>query len=150
MKLLPILLLSLLLLSCNTYSEKELEEFDQQIQDYITQLGVNFERTEEGLYYHIINSGEGEETINYNDEVTFFYTGNFLDGNTFQSIDENEVISYKVNQLIVGWQDALMLLKKGGEIEIILPPQLAYGDKNTGIIPKNSCLYYRLTITDVQ
>ncbi|RFC55159.1 FKBP-type peptidyl-prolyl cis-trans isomerase [Brumimicrobium aurantiacum] len=136
--------------SCTTYSEEDLASFDQQIQNHIDSTGLDMKKTESGLYYNIIEEGEGDELIKYKDQVTFYYKGSFLNGNTFQVIDKEEALKFHVNQLIIGWQDALMMLKKGGSIHIIIPPQLGYATKNTEVIPANSILQYELTVTDVK
>ncbi|WP_107037489.1 FKBP-type peptidyl-prolyl cis-trans isomerase [Brumimicrobium mesophilum] len=136
--------------SCTTYSDNDLESFDQKIQKYIDSTGLDMEKTENGLYYSILEEGEGEEFIKYKDQVTFHYKGSFLTGNTFQVIDENDPLSFKVNQLIIGWQDGLMMLKKGGRIHLIIPPQLGYADKSSDVIPTNTILEYKLTVLDVQ
>lgn len=136
--------------SCTTYSDEDLKGFDTDIQSYIDSTGVSMEKTEDGLYYNIIKEGEGDRLIGYNDLVTFYYKAAYLKGKTFQIIGEEDPLEYKVNQLIVGWQDALMMLKEGGEIQIIIPPQMGYADKNTGLVPANTILRYDLTVVKVQ
>lgn len=136
--------------SCTTYSERDLDSFDQQIQSYLDSTGLEMERTEDGLYYSIIEEGEGEEYIGYNDHVTFYYKGSFLNGNTFQAISEKDPLNFTVSQLIIGWQDALMMLKKGGKIHVIIPPQLGYADQKSDVIPANTVLVYELGVLDVQ
>ncbi len=150
MKWIGIIVLLFSITSCSTYSETELASFDEQIQHYLDSTGIKMQRTEEGLYYSILEEGEGEEYIAYNDLVTFYYKGSFLTGNTFQAISKNDPLSFKVSQLIIGWQDALMMLKKGGSIHIIIPPQMGYADKSSEIIPANTILEYELTVLDVQ
>ena len=136
--------------SCSTYSEKEIQDFDTAIQEYIDSTGVAMEKTENGLYYKILKEGEGNQKIGYNDQVTFYYKAAYLKGKTFQIIRKDDPLTFKVNQMIIGWQDALMMLKEGGEIEIIIPPQLAYADKKTELIPANTILRYNLTVLKVQ
>lgn len=150
MKWIGLFVIVLSITSCTTYSERELTSFDEQIQNYIDSTGLEMERTEDGLYYSIIEEGEGEEYIGYKDHVTFFYKGSFLTGNTFQAISKNDPLSFTVSQLIIGWQDALMMLKKGGSIHIIIPPQLGYADQKSDVIPANTILEYELTVLDVQ
>lgn len=150
MKWIGIFVLLFSIASCTTYSERDLESFDQQIQSHLDSTGLKMERTEEGLYYSIIEEGEGEEYIAYKDNVTFYYKGSFLTGNTFQAIDKNDPLSFTVSQLIIGWQDALMMLKKGGSIHIIIPPQMGYADQRSDVIPANTILEYKLTVLDVQ
>jgi|SRR5690554_123894 len=150
MKWFSFVVLSLLLMSCGSYSDEDLKKFDQTIQNYLDSANVSMNKTEDGLYYRIIKEGEGDEYVRFNDQVVFAYKGYHLNGNSFQVVHESDPLAYKVGQLIIGWQDALMMLKKGGEIEIIVPPHLAYGDKETDLIPKHSILRYELTVLDIR
>lgn len=148
MKYIFALLFGLFLVSCSTYSDNELESFDASIEKYIDSSGIQMTRAENGLYYNIINHG-ADENIKITDRITFYYTGEFLNGDVFQTIPKESPLTFHVRELIVGWQDALTLVGNGGEIEVIIPPHLGYGSKNTELVPPNSILKYRLTVTDV-
>lgn len=150
MKWIGLFVLLYTITSCSTYSDRDLDSFDQQIQNHLDSTGIEMERTEDGLYYSIIEEGEGEEYIGYKDQITFYYKGSFLDGNSFQAISKNDPLKFTVSQLIIGWQDALMMLKKGGRIHIIIPPQLGYADKSSDVIPANTILMYELEVLDVR
>ena len=150
MKWIGLFVLLLTITSCTTYSEKDLAGFDQEIQAYLDSNGIAMERTEEGLYYSIIEEGVGEKTIAYNDQIVFAYKGSFLSGNTFQVIGKEEPLEFRVNQLIIGWQDALMMLKEGGKINIIIPPQLGYAKQSSDVIPANTVLKYELEVLEVK
>jgi len=139
----------LLVGSCQSYSEEDKRNLDETIQAFIQEEGLDFQRDENGMYYQVLAEGEGDKYIQLTDVVRFSYVGRFLDGEIFQEITKEEAISYKVTQLIAGWQDALSKLKKGGEIKIILPPYLGYGSKETGVIPANSILVYELKVWEV-
>jgi FKBP-type peptidyl-prolyl cis-trans isomerase FkpA len=143
------LILIPILLSCSTYSDRDFAAFDQHIQTHLEATSTTMDRMENGMYFHIISEGEGE-LIRLTDRVTFSYTGSFLDGEVFQVIREHEALNYEVRELIIGWQEALVLIAAGGEIEIILPPHLGYGNKDTGMIPANSILHYRLKVLAVE
>lgn len=148
MRYLLILLLGLFVVSCSTYSENELKSFDTRIEKYIDSTGVEMTRAENGLYYNIIDQGV-DENIRITDRVTFYYTGEFINGEVFQTIPEDSPLTFHVRELIVGWQDALTLVGNGGEIEVIIPPHLGYGTKNTELVPPNTILKYRLKVVDV-
>ena len=150
MKWIGLFVLLLTITSCTTYSEKDLAHFDTEIQAYLDSNGITMERTEEGLYYSIIEEGEGEKTIAYNDQIVFAYKGSFLNGNTFQVIGKEDPLEFRVNQLIIGWQDALMMLKEGGKINIIIPPQLGYATQSSDVIPANTVLKYELEVLEVK
>lgn len=148
MKFYFVLVLGLFFASCSTYSDSDMESFEDKIENYIDSTGLEMTRIENGLYYNIIDQGT-KENIRITDRVTFYYTGEFLDGEVFQTIQKEDALTFHVRELIVGWQDALTLVGNGGEIEVIIPPHLGYGTKNTELVPPNSILKYRLKVVDV-
>ena len=40
-------------------------------------------------------------------------------------------------------------MKKGGKIELVLPPELGYGEQGAGSIPPHSTLYFEVEVLDV-
>lgn len=149
MKYYYVLFIGLIITSCSTYSDSDMDSFDITIQNHIDSTGLDMTRAENGLYYNILDQG-ADEKIKITDRITFFYTGQFLNGEVFQTIPENEALTFQVRELIVGWQDALTLVGQGGEIDVIIPPHLGYGSKNTELVPPNSILKYRLKVIEVE
>lgn len=150
MRFLLALFLFTTLLGCQSYSEEEISAFDTDIKQYIEKNDLKFNQLESGLYYKVKKESKDAPRIKYTDQVTFYYTGMFLSGEVFQSIPKNDPLTYKVKELIAGWQDGLMQLHGPGTIELIIPPHLGYGAKNTDKIPPNSILHYTLTVVDVK
>lgn len=142
-----LLLLLFALSSCGTYSENDKKTFDTKIQNYIKKNNLEMEYSPSGLYYRIIEEGEGDPIL-YNDIVTFQYTGTLLDGTQFDKSEGN--VEFKVNQLIAAWKEIMCLLKPGGKAEIIAPPQLGYGDEDLEDIPKNSILHFKMEVKSVK
>ncbi len=152
MKIIPFITLLVIALgfsSCDTYSEKEIENFDQEIQKFVAKSTDSFEKSESGMYYFIEEEGEGEY-IKFTDVVSFKYEGKFLSGQAFDHRHRRTPVTFQVPQLIEGWKEAFMYLKKGGKAKIILPPYLAYGDHKLEDIPANSILFFTIEIVDVQ
>ncbi len=135
---------------CNTYSDKDLQEFDQQIQKYVKKQPVPFEKSESGLYYYIEKEGEGEEYIKFTDKVTFAYEGRLLNGELFDRRTRDNPVTFETRVLIEGWKEAFAYLKKGGKAKLVIPPNLGYADKNLDDIPKNSVLVFDVEILDVE
>jgi FKBP-type peptidyl-prolyl cis-trans isomerase len=150
MRISVIVFFSVLLYSCTTYSDEDINSFDQEIQNYIEENDLKMERLESGIYINIKSETKDAVRIRYTDQVTFYYEGSFLSGEVFQVIPENEALTYKVKELIAGWQEGLMQLKGPGTIDLIIPPHLGYGTKKTGKIPPSSTLYYTLTVASVK
>lgn len=142
-------LISLLVTSCKTYSEEEVQGFDKIIQKFVMKSGLNYEKSESGLYYLIEKEGEGE-FIKFTDEVSFRYTGKLLSGKTFDGRYKRTPITFEVSKLIEGWKEGMMYLKKGGKAKLIVPPTLGYGDNQLPDIPANSILYFEIEVVDVR
>ncbi|TXI84153.1 MAG: hypothetical protein E6Q37_08950 [Crocinitomicaceae bacterium] len=142
-------LISLLVASCKTYSEEEVQGFDKAIQKFVMKSGLNYEKSESGLYYLIEKEGEGE-FIKFTDEVSFRYVGKLLDGKTFDGRYKRTPLTFEVSKLIEGWKEGFMYLKKGGKAKLIIPPTLGYGENQLPEIPANSILYFEVEVVDVK
>lgn len=141
--------ISLLVTSCKTYSEEEVQGFDKAIQKFVMKSGLNYEKSESGLYYLIEKEGEGE-FIKFTDEVSFRYTGKLMSGKTFDGRYKRTPITFEVSKLIEGWKEGMMYLKKGGKAKLIVPPTLGYGENQLPDIPANSILYFEIEVVDVR
>ncbi len=138
---------SLILSSCATYSEEELQSFDQQIQEYLSKKGIECKKSESGLYYKIIEPGEGRK-IKYSDKISFKYRGELLDGRVFD--DKKEPVEFYVKQLIACWKEVLLEINEGGKVFLVSPPQLGYGDHKLDDIPQNSILVFEMEVVELK
>ncbi len=76
-------------------------------------------------------------TIQKGDRVKIEYTGKFEDGTVFDSSDKHgNPLDFEVGkgQVIMGFEKALVGMKKGDEKEFSLQPHEAYGDYNKDMI----------------
>ncbi|MDM8538270.1 FKBP-type peptidyl-prolyl cis-trans isomerase [Desulfobacterales bacterium HSG17] len=88
--------------------------------------------TSSGLQYRIIEQGTGK-TPTASDTVETHYEGKTIDGNIFDSsIKRGTPITFPVNGVISGWQEALQLMKEGAKYELFIPYNLAYGPNGSG------------------
>lgn len=114
--------------------------------EYEKQSGVK--KTASGLLYKIENAGEGESP-KATDTVKVHYKGTLIDGNVFDSsYERGEPVEFQLNQLIPAWIEAIPMLKKGGKMEIVAAPNLAYGERQAGKIPANSTLKFEIELLD--
>lgn len=100
-----------------------------------------------GFYYEIIAAGTGTVTPEICSNVRVTYAGFLTNG--FKFDEELVGISFTLGQLIPGWQRGLPLIKKGGSINLYLPPSLGYGSNTVGSIPANSILIFSIQLLDV-
>lgn len=141
--------LSILLSSCSTYSEEQINGFDATIKKKIKKdyPQLKFEKSVSGLYYHILEEGEGREVL-YTDIVSFTYTGKLMNGKVFDK--QTNPLTFDIRKLIAAWREIMLEMKKGGKAILFAPPQLAYGDHQLDDIPKNSILFYEIELIDVK
>lgn len=138
-----------ILISCKTYSEEDKKSFDKKIEAYLKKKDINdCVRTESGLYYKIVEKGEGRP-IKFKDIVTFKYKGELLDGTVFDDQTE-EPVEYTIGELIACWKEALLELNEGGKVYLVTPPQLGYANHDLDDIPPNSCLVFEIEVVDVK
>lgn len=101
--------------------------------------------TASGLQYAIIKEGSGE-LPKQGDLVSVHYTGTLEDGTKFDSsYDRGQPIEFILGhgQVIPGWDEGISLLKVGSKARLIIPPELAYGEKGAGgVIPPNATLKF--------
>lgn len=100
--------------------------------------------TESGLQYKIIEEGNGKKP-EASETVEVHYEGKLINGQIFDSsIQRGEPISFPVNGVILGWQEALQLMPVGSKWEITIPAELAYGANGAGqaIGPNETLVFY--------
>ena len=111
-----------------------------------------FKTTASGLKYAIIKDGDGP-AVEKEKQVSVHYSGFLLDGTKFDSsVERDEPITLVAGagQVIPGWDEGLLLLKKGSKARFIIPPSLGYGERDLGKIPPNSTLIFDVEIVDVK
>jgi FKBP-type peptidyl-prolyl cis-trans isomerase len=105
--------------------------------------------TTDGLQYRIIQSGFGKRPIP-TDIVTVDYKGSLIDGTVFDATEPGLPAQFPANKLIPGWTEALLLMREGDDWELVIPPQLAYGDRGAGkVIPPGQTLVFDLHLISV-
>ena len=102
---------------------------------------------ESGMYIVTDNPGEGEARPTLMDEVTIFYQGYLLDGFQFDGT-QGEPATFPLMNLIQGWQIGIPEFGKGGKGKLIIPSDLAYGDRTNGDIPGGSTLMFEIELID--
>lgn len=106
--------------------------------------------TASGLQYEVLVAGEGDSPSPV-DTVLVHYHGTLTDGTVFDSsYDRGQPVSFSLQSIIPGWQEALQLMKPGDKWRVVLPPDLAYGDRGAGpIIGPNEVLLFDIELLEV-
>ncbi|HSZ33203.1 MAG TPA: FKBP-type peptidyl-prolyl cis-trans isomerase [Puia sp.] len=103
-----------------------------------------------GLQYEVINEGNGIKPLAKN-KVTCHYHGTLIDGTVFDSsVKRGQPATFPLNMVIKGWTEGLQLMSVGSKWRFFIPPQLAYGDRQTGSdIGPNSTLIFEVELLGV-
>ncbi|MCL6271182.1 FKBP-type peptidyl-prolyl cis-trans isomerase [Sansalvadorimonas sp. 2012CJ34-2] len=131
-------------------AQKNLEKGEAFLKENGKKSGVV--TTESGLQYSIIKEGKGNKPT-ANSSVTVHYEGRLLDGNVFDSsFKRGEPTTFRVNQVIRGWTEALQLMPEGSTWELYIPSDLAYGPGGApgGGIGPNETLVFKVELIKVE
>jgi FKBP-type peptidyl-prolyl cis-trans isomerase len=111
---------------------------------------IGGETTASGLRILLEKPGAGE-TAAPGDEVVVHYAGWLDDGTLFDSShDEGLPATFRVGDVIPGWNEALGRMKPGAVAWLVIPPDLAYGSRGTGRIPPGATLTFRVELFEVR
>ncbi len=107
--------------------------------------------TPSGLQYKVIAAGNTKAQAPRPDsQVTVHYRGTLLDGSEFDSsYKRGQPATFGVSGVIKGWQEALPLMRPGARWQIVIPPDLGYGDNSPPGIPPGSLLLFEVELLSV-
>lgn len=107
--------------------------------------------TESGLQYKIITKGTGAIPAD-TCKVKVNYKGTLIDGTEFDSsYKRKEPATFRANQVIKGWTEALTMMPVGSKWELYIPYDLAYGSRETGgQIKPFSTLIFEIELLDIE
>jgi peptidylprolyl isomerase len=110
-------------------------------------------QTPSGLRYAILRAGSGEKPQT-GTAVAVSYKGMFLSGEIFDNSDLQGgpmEIQAGVRQVIPGWDETLLDMRQGEKRLVVIPPELAYGDRGAGnIIPPNTFLVFEMELVEIR
>ena len=106
--------------------------------------------TESGLQYKVITEGKGEIPAD-TCKVKVNYKGTLIDGTEFDSsYKRNEPATFRANQVIKGWTEALTMMPVGSKWELYIPQELAYGSRESGQIKPFSTLIFEVELVGIE
>jgi len=125
------------------------EIYKQQNEKFLTDL-----RKEEGILelrggvlYKVLESGEGQGEIKSRSIVTCYYKGSLISGKVFDNaFDRGYPEAFRVNELISGFQIALVNMHIGDHWLVYIPSEMGYGSRAAGDIPGNSTLIFEIKL----
>lgn len=129
--------------------KKVLDTGSYYLNKFTHESGVK--KSPSGFWYKIIESGNGSK-IHANDTVTTVIRESLTNGRVINDmIAQKKAIRLEAKKYPAIFREAIFLLSKYGSIKLVVPPDLAYGDKNTpSDIPPSSTMVYDIRVIDVK
>lgn len=126
-----------------------IEQNKAWLADNATKEGV--QTTASGLQYKVITMGTGEKP-KATDKVVVKYEGKMIDGTVFDSSYKRtpQTSSFRCDQVIKGWTEALTMMPVGSKWELYIPENLAYGERQAGQIKPYSTLIFTVELESIE
>lgn len=108
-------------------------------------------KTTNGVYYRDLSVGTGAP-IDTGSKIQVRYAGFLVNGALFdQSQPTAAPLSFTLGKgtVIKGWDEGLVGMKLGGQRQLIIPPDLAYGASGSSNIPSQAILVFVVTVVGV-
>jgi peptidylprolyl isomerase len=114
---------------------------------------ADYTTTESGLRYYDLEAGQGAAP-EPGDTVVVHYTGWLTDTTKFDSsLDRLEPFRFAlgVGEVIPGWDEGVASMQVGGKRQLVIPPELAYGERGAGnVIPPNAALIFEVELLEIE
>lgn len=156
--LLWLLTAGLLTTACKKDSETVSADYsaadDATITKYLAANAITTaQKQASGLYFVPVVTNANAPLATVNQVVSILYTGQLLDGTTFDATSQRDNTPYSfifgVNRLIAGVEEGISLMHKGDKAVLLIPSGLAYGASSSGVIPANAVLRFEIELTDL-
>jgi FKBP-type peptidyl-prolyl cis-trans isomerase FklB len=125
-------------------AELNRSEGDQYRSRFAAEEGVV--ALDNGLLYKVLDEGEGKQP-NEDSVVTVHYRAKLVDGREFDSTyTRGDPVSFPLEGVVQGFSEALTRMPEGSKWQIVMPPELAYGEQGAGPIGPNATLIFEMEL----
>lgn len=103
-----------------------------------------------GLQYKVLKQGDGV-VPQTTDKVKVHYEGRLIDGTVFDASSKHgtEPATFRPDQVIKGWTEALTMMPVGSKWQLFIPQELGYGERAAGQIPPCSTLIFDVELVGI-
>ena len=106
--------------------------------------------TSSGLQFKALIIGNGLKP-EAGDKVTVHYRGLLLNGSEFDSsYSSDEPVSFSLRRVIKGWTEGIQYMPVGSVFVFLIPPELAYGARGSGLIPPDAALIFEVELFGIK
>ena len=105
---------------------------------------------ESGLQYKVVKAGNGKKPT-IDDIVVVNYRGMLIDGTEFDTTAKRGPVNLPVNKVIKGWSEALQLMPVGSTWQLVIPSDLAYGERPANrLVGPNATVIFDVELLDIK
>jgi FKBP-type peptidyl-prolyl cis-trans isomerase FklB len=138
------------------YNQEQVQQLSEKNKREGAALMAEFRKEEgvralpSGVLYKVVKAGNGKQP-KATDSVTVHYRGTLPDNRQFDSsYDRGAPTSFGVQDVIEGWTQVLQQMKTGDKWKVMVPPELAYGERGfPPMIGPNATLTFEIELLDV-
>lgn len=123
--------------SCN-------KEESLTVEEYIAQNNLETTELLDGVHIYYRTKTQGPKP-SISSTVDVKYKGYLTDGTVF---DQNESASFRLSEVVRGWQIGIRDMPKGSDATLIIPASQGYGSRKRQNIPANSTLVFDVVLKD--
>lgn len=107
-------------------------------------------QTASGLQYEVLKKADGPKPA-VTDTVSVHYRGTLINGTEFDSsYKRGEPATFPLQGVIKGWTEALQLMPVGSKWKLVIPSELAYGERGAGSdIGPNETLIFEVELLGI-
>lgn len=103
-----------------------------------------------GVLYRVLEEGDGTGTVSPRSIVSCYYKGSLISGKIFDdTFSKSYPEAFRVNELINGFQIALVNMHIGDHWLVYIPADMGYGSKGDQVIPGGSTLIFEIKLVSI-
>lgn len=131
----------------NTFGENK-KAGEKFMADIAKKAGIK--KLANGVYYEVITEGKGEIPADTN-RVKVNYEGRLINDTIFDSSYERKSpATFRCNQVIPGWTEALTHMPVGSTWMVYIPQEQAYAEREAGKIKPFSALKFKIELLSIE
>ncbi|MBR4643799.1 MAG: FKBP-type peptidyl-prolyl cis-trans isomerase [Bacteroidaceae bacterium] len=132
--------------------EKMYGENKKACQEFMAKIAKKdgIQKLANGVYYEVITEGTGEIPADTS-RVKVNYEGKLINDTIFDSsYQRGEPTTFRCNQVIPGWTEALTHMPVGSTWMVYIPQEQAYAEREAGKIKPFSCLIFKIELIGIE
>ena len=134
------------------HMEKVYGDNKKACEEYMAKIArkEGIQKLDNGVYYEVITEGKGEIPADTS-RVKVNYEGKLINDSIFDSTyKRGEPTTFRCNQVIPGWTNALTHMPVGSTWKVYIPQDQAYADREAGLIKPFSCLIFKIELISIE